>query len=157
METNWKNISIKKIAEIAKVGTATVDRVLHNRKGVNIKTKEKIFDVLNNLKNLNNNSTKKIVLCCESGTSYNNSLKHYMERAIKKENSNIILDSYFIPAKKFKPSIFEEIILKKYNESDGLIIVSQEDIKIESAIQKYCDLLHIIPYFCYLYSLGKKR
>ena len=58
----------------------------------------------------------------------------------KRRNNNIIIDPYFIPAKKFKPSYFEKIILNKFNESDGLIIVSQEDTNIERAIQKYSEL-----------------
>ena len=140
MKNNWKNISIKKIAELAKVGTATVDRVLHNREGVKEKTKNKILSVLNDLNGLNNNSKKKIVLCCESGQSYNNTLKYHVEKTSKKKNNNIAIESHYIPAKEFKPSIFEKIILDSYHESDGLIIVSQEDTKIERALQKYCDL-----------------
>ena len=140
MKNNWKNISIKKIAELAKVGTATVDRVLHNREGVKEKTKNKILSVLNELNDLNNNSKKKIVLCCESGQSYNNTLKYHVEKTSKKKNNNITIDPYYIPAKEFKSSIFEKIILNTCDESDGLIIVSQEDTIIERAIQKYCEL-----------------
>jgi LacI family transcriptional regulator len=140
MKNNWKNISIKKIAELAKVGTATVDRVLHNREGVKEKTKNKILSVLNDLNGLNNNSKKKIVLCCESGQSYNNTLKYHVEKTSKKKNNNIAIESHYIPAKEFKPSIFEKIILDSCHESDGLIIVSQEDTKIERALQKYCNL-----------------
>ena len=140
MKDNWKNISIKKIAEVARVGTATVDRVLHNRKGVNEKTKKRILSILSDISDLKNNSIKKIVLCCESGPSYNNTLKYHVEMITKRRNNNIIIDPYFIPAKKFKPSYFEKIILNKFNESDGLIIVSQEDTNIERAIQKYSEL-----------------
>ena len=59
MKDNWKNISIKKIAEVARVGTATVDRVLHNRKGVNEKTKKRILSILSDISVLKNNSIKK--------------------------------------------------------------------------------------------------
>ena len=34
MVSNWKNISIKKIAKASGFGTATVDRVLNKRDGV---------------------------------------------------------------------------------------------------------------------------
>ena len=43
--------SIKKIADIASVGTATVDRVLNNRKGVKKSTKLKILDAIHFLEN----------------------------------------------------------------------------------------------------------
>ena len=60
MKNHWKNVSIKKISDESGYGTATVDRVLNNRKGVSKKTKDKILNILNNLQNGNNkNQTKK--------------------------------------------------------------------------------------------------
>ena len=41
MVKNWKQASIKNIAKLAGVGTASVDRVLNNRKGVSTNTKTK--------------------------------------------------------------------------------------------------------------------
>ena len=42
MVKNWKQASIKSIAKLAGVGTASVDRVLNNRKGVSTNTKTKV-------------------------------------------------------------------------------------------------------------------
>ena len=58
MDSSWKKVSIKKIAEIANVGSATVDRVLHNRAGVKKSTKIKIINALEFLEQ--NNLKKKI-------------------------------------------------------------------------------------------------
>lgn len=72
MKNHWKNVSIKKISDESGYGTATVDRVLNNREGVSKKTKDKILKILNNLQNGNNiNQTKNILICCQSGPSYN--------------------------------------------------------------------------------------
>ena len=49
MVSNWKNISIKKIAKASGFGTATVDRVLNKRDGVSEKSKKAIYLTLENL------------------------------------------------------------------------------------------------------------
>ena len=140
MVKNWKQTSIKNIAKIAGVGTASVDRVLHNRKGVSKNTKEKVLKAYDEiLSNKHNNPLRKIVVCCESGSSFNNTLKKNIENFLKTKKINIILEPYFISAKNFKTTIFEKIIYDKIKDSDGLIIVSQEDFKIERAIQKYIE------------------
>ena len=43
MVSNWKSISIKKIAKESGFGTATVDRVLNKRSGVSEKSKIAIY------------------------------------------------------------------------------------------------------------------
>ncbi|WP_290795988.1 substrate-binding domain-containing protein [Flavihumibacter sp. UBA7668] len=42
-------VGVKEIARLAKVSIATVDRVLHNRTGVSVKTKEKIQQIIKEL------------------------------------------------------------------------------------------------------------
>ena len=76
MVSNWKNISIKKIAKASGFGTATVDRVLNKRDGVSEKSKKAIYLTLENLiKNPLKKEIKKILICCESGPSYNKTLE----------------------------------------------------------------------------------
>ena len=41
-----KNLGVKDIAKLANVSIGTVDRVLHNRQGVSLKTKEKILAII---------------------------------------------------------------------------------------------------------------
>ena len=72
MVFKWKNVSIKRISEESGYGTATVDRVLNNRTGVSKRTKDKIIKTLNNLQNgSQKNNKKNILVCCQSGPSYN--------------------------------------------------------------------------------------
>ena len=81
MVKNWKQVSIKNIAKVAGVGIASVDRVLHNRQGVSKKTKTKILKAYDEiLSNKHNNPLRKIVVCCESGSSFNNTLKKNIEK-----------------------------------------------------------------------------
>ena len=140
MVKNWKQTSIKNIAKIAGVGTASVDRVLHNRQGVSKNTKTKVLNAYDEiLSNKQDSPLRKIVVCCESGSSFNNTLKKNIENFINTKKINIILEPYYISAKNFKTKIFEKIIYDKIEDTDGLIIVSQEDFKIERAIQKYVE------------------
>ena len=140
MVKNWKQASIKNIAKLAGVGTASVDRVLNNRKGVSTNTKTKVLKAYDEIfSNKHDIPLRKIVVCCESGSSFNNTLKKNIENFLKTKKINIILEPYFISAKNFKTTIFEKIIYDKIEDSDGLIIVSQEDFKIERAVQKYIE------------------
>ena len=120
MKTHWKNVSIKKISEESGYGTATVDRVLNNRKGVSKKAKDKILKILTNLQNgKGKNDKKNILVCCQSGPSYNKTLEHSLDTI----NNNIYkfnLIKNFIPAKDFKPIQFIKI-LKESSKFDGVI------------------------------------
>ena len=135
MKTHWKNVSIKKISEESGYGTATVDRVLNNRKGVSKKAKDKIFKILTNLQNgKGKNDKKNILICCQSGPSYNKTLEYSLDTI----NNNIYkfnLIKNFIPAKDFKPIQFVKI-LKESSKFDGVIIVSQEDQNINNELSK---------------------
>ena len=75
MKKDWKNISVKKIAELAKVSTATVDRVLHGRKGTSKSTIRKVNDAVSNLKMGIDYKRKKILLFSQSGNSFNQKLE----------------------------------------------------------------------------------
>ena len=135
MKNHWKNVSIKKISDESGYGTATVDRVLNNRKGVSKKTKDKILKILNNLQNGNNtNQTKNILICCQSGPSYNKTLEQSLDK-INNEIYKFNLIKHFIPAKEFKPSQFVKI-LKETSKFDAVIIVSQEDQNINNELSK---------------------
>ena len=135
MKNHWKNVSIKKISDESGYGTATVDRVLNNRKGVSKKTKDKILNILNNLQNGNNkNQTKNILICCQSGPSYNKTLEESLDN-INNKIYKFNLIKHFIPAKEFKPSQFVKI-LKETSNFDAVIIVSQEDQNINNELSK---------------------
>ncbi|MDA8809437.1 LacI family DNA-binding transcriptional regulator, partial [Candidatus Pelagibacter bacterium] len=136
MVSYWKNVSIKKISEDSGYGTATVDRVLNNRPGVSKRTKDKILKTLNNLQNGNQKNNKKnILVCSQSGPSYNKTLEETLERVNSKNNNKFNLIKKFIAAKDFKPTHFTKI-LTDTSKFDAVIIVSQEDQNINNEITK---------------------
>lgn len=134
MKQNWKKVSIKKIAEIANVGTATVDRVLYNRKGVKKETKLKVLKALDFLED-GKKERKKIFLFCQSGNSYNISLQTTLNKILLNDHS-IEIDSEFILTKdKISKNIERRILQDK--EYDGLISVSTENPTINNIVQTF--------------------
>ena len=134
MTLSWKKISIKKIAGVAEVGTATVDRVLNNRMGVKKSTKVKILDAIKFLEN-NNERKKNIFLFCQSGAGYNQNLKKVLETYLNNRNT-INVDSEFILTKeKINEKIKNKILNKK--NYDGLIVVSTENSNINSIVNEF--------------------
>ena len=136
MGPNWKNISIKKIAEQSGYGTATVDRVLNNRQGVSKKSKDEILKILNNLqKGIIKEHTKNILICCESGPSYNKTLEHTIDHVNSGEEYQFNLSKILIAAKDFKVEKFIKI-LNHSEKFDALIIVCQENQIIDNSISQ---------------------
>ena len=134
MKQNWKKTSIKKIADIASVGTATVDRVLNNRKGVKKSTKLKILDAIHFLEN-NNERKKNIFLFCQSGNAYNNNLKKVLNTYLNNKKT-INIDSEFILTKEKLSERLKNKILNS-NNYDGLIVISTENSDINSIVNQF--------------------
>ena len=134
MKQNWKKVSIKKIAQIANVGTATVDRVLYNRKGVRKETKIKVLKALDFLE-YGKKEKKKIFLFCQSGNSYNVSLQATLNKILSKNNL-IEIDSEFILTRDKISKKIEKRILED-EEYDGLISVSTENPIINNIVQNF--------------------
>ena len=134
MKNSWKKVSIQKIAEIANVGTATVDRALNNRTGVKKTTKMKILNALHYLeKDLG--KKKKIFLLCQSGNAYNNTLKETLKEIVLK-NQSFQVSSKFILTKEKITHDLKQGILKK-NHYDGLIIVSTENKIVNEIVSEF--------------------
>ena len=134
MKNNWKKVSIKKIAKIANVGTATVDRVLYNREGVRKETKIKVLEALKYLEGGEKNK-KRVFLFCQSGLAYNKTLKKYLKKMLI-NNNNFEVDYEFIETREIISTKTENRILKD-KEYDGLIVVSTENYKINNIVQSF--------------------
>ena len=134
MKHEWKKISIRKIATIANVGTATVDRALNNRKGVKKTTKLKILNALNYLQT-DHGKKRNIFLMCQSGSAYNNTLKETLDEILTK-NQSFEVDSKFILTKEKINDNLKQKILNK-NKYDGLIIVSTENKIVTEIVNEF--------------------
>lgn len=130
----WKNISIKKISEESGYGTATVDRVLNDRPGVSQKSKNKVLKILSNLqKGIKKDNKKRILICCESGPSYNRTLETIIDNVNLKNEYQYNLSKKIIAAKDFKTENFVKLI-DNSEQFDALLIISQENHSINNSI-----------------------
>ena len=134
MENGWKKVSIKKIAKLANVGSATVDRVLNNRLGVKKNTKLKILNAIEFLEN-NKGEKKNIFLLCQSGNAYNNALKRILNNYILNQNTIEINSEFILTKEKITEKLKSRIL--KDNNYDGLIIVSTENSTVNEIVNQY--------------------
>ena len=134
MENDWKKVSIKKIAKLANVGSATVDRVLNNRLGVKKNTKLKILNAIEFLEN-NKGEKKNIFLLCQSGNAYNNALKKILNNYLLNQNTIEINSEFILTKEKITEKLKSRIL--KNNNYDGLIIVSTENSTVNEIVNQY--------------------
>ena len=134
MKQNWKKVSIKKIAEIADVGSATVDRVLNNRIGVKKSTKLKILNAIEFLEN-NNVKKRNIFLLCQSGNTYNNTLKKTLKKYLLTNNNINVSTEFILTKEKITEGIKKRILHD--NNYDGLIIVSTENNTSNTIVNEF--------------------
>lgn len=127
-------IRIKDIAQKAGVSAGSIDRVLHNRKGVSEATRQKVLDIINELgykpnllaRTLKTGKAFKIAVLIPKHNNEN----PYWERPFKginkalneMEHYGIALDTYFFDLKKissFKSQMYRMLM----NKPDGIIMV----------------------------------
>lgn len=136
----WRQPTIKEIAEVAKVGTATVDRVLNGRTGVREATRKKVFAAIELLSKEPQtpelSQQHKIVFICESGIEFNQSL----ENAVNHSQSMSAFSDFqctfiAIETRDVDPVRFAQLIERTATDISGLIIVAREDLTINRAIK----------------------
>ena len=135
MKNHWNNISIKKISELSEVSTATVDRVLHQRKGASKHTIEKVNDALKKLKDGMSYKSKKILLFCQSGNSFNKKIDKNINQLSKNNGLYKNLDTIYILPHENIPTYLNINFLK--NNYDALIVIAAENSKIKNLIQSF--------------------
>ena len=135
---DWRQPTIKEIARVAKVGTATVDRVINGRGGVREPTRKKVLDAMGMLANGPQSASlakpHKIAFICDSGVSFNTSLENAIQRC---KTIPVGFECSFgaIETKDVEPVRFAQLIERTAAEAVGLILIAREELIINRAIK----------------------
>ncbi|WP_339542025.1 MULTISPECIES: LacI family DNA-binding transcriptional regulator [unclassified Pseudomonas] len=143
----WKGPTVQQVAKVARVGVATVDRVLNNRPGVRENTRLKVLAALDKLKKdlADGMATLQIKLFCDSGETFNATLAG-AEALVNASTPGVVVHGYYVPTNQVDPATFADQVQAEGASADGVIVVSREHPAINRAIRKLCSLG--IPVVC---------
>lgn len=132
----WKGPTIREIAELAGVGSASVDRVLNNRPSVKDKTRTRVLAALKKLEgdNANNSDTLKILLISESGETFNGAMglaAEHVNRAVP----GVQVDCHFVITSEMEPTSFARKISEDGMLVDGVVLVAREHPAVNRAVR----------------------
>ena len=152
---SWKGPTIREVAELSGVGTATVDRVLNGRAGVREKTRERVNAALRKLSDTQATGAHyRLRLLCDSGVTFNQA----MQRAVAEVNRTApgisIYDDYSL-TDEFDQVSFARRIEETGIGFDGLILVAREHPAVNQAVRRL--LRTGIPVVCITSDLPSSR
>lgn len=135
----WKGPTVEQIAKVARVGVATVDRVLNNRVGVREHTRLKVLAALDKLRQdqASGTATLCIKLFCDSGETFNATLAGAQE-VINSSTPGVVVHGYYEPTHQVDPATFADQVQADGAAADGVIVVSREHPAINRAIRSLC-------------------
>ena len=133
----WKGPTVREIAALAKVGPATVDRVLNNRSGVREKTRAKVLGALEKITHdrTDGDAPLKIRLFCESGETFNAAMAA-AEQEVNRSVPGAAVHGDYVTTSLMEPVSFAKQIELSGPEADGIILVSREHPAINRAVRK---------------------
>ena len=120
--TRWKRPTIREIADLAGVGTASVDRVLNNRPGVKANTRNAVQAAIAKLTHDGGmgDGTLDIRLFCESGVSFNGTMETAAQRA-NRTVPGVHITGHYEVTHESDPARFARRIEDEGAEADGVI------------------------------------
>jgi LacI family transcriptional regulator len=124
--------SVEEVALLAGVGTATVDRVLNGRSLVSGEMRTRVIDALSKLRAPHNFYKRRICFLCESGDSFNRALTEAV-LAIGWRRQDLELAIRTFPSMDVRLINFAQEIEREAESSDGLVLVSRENIHVTRA------------------------
>lgn len=134
----WRSPTIAEIANAAKVGTATVDRVLNGRDKVSAATRTKVMDALSRLTKgeafPKAPDNPKIAFLADSGISFNASLEQAAKR-YGEAHPEIEVDFEGVHTADFDATVFARTIERAAETAEGIVIVTREDLTITRALR----------------------
>ncbi|MBL4626560.1 MAG: LacI family DNA-binding transcriptional regulator [Roseicyclus sp.] len=155
-KNHWKGPTVREIAKLAGVGSASVDRVLNDRPGVKEKTRAKVLTALEKLEydRGRNMQGLDIRLFCESGVAFN----QQMEAAVINANRTlpgVQVHGRLVTTSESDPVQFANQIEKDSKNADGVILIAREHPAINMAMRKLVSAL--MPVVCLTTDLPSSR
>lgn len=152
----WKGPTVREIADLAGVGSATVDRVLNNRPGVREKTRQRVQKALDKLSNEGAAGAEKMEIrfFCESGETFNQAFAA-AESEINRSTPGAIVHGIYVATNLLEPMSFARSIIEDGQNSHGVIVVAREHPAINGAIRKLVS--EGVPVVCLTTDLPSSR
>lgn len=133
---SWKGPTIHEIAELAGVGSASVDRVLNNRPGVKEKTRNRVQAALETLssENAGTSESLRILLFCESGETFNGAMALAADH-VNRTMPGAQVDCHFVNTSEMEAAPFARRIAEDGMQSDGVILIAREHPAVNRAVR----------------------
>ncbi|NVO25734.1 LacI family DNA-binding transcriptional regulator [Donghicola mangrovi] len=153
--SNWRGPTITEIAELAGVGTASVDRVMNNRPGVKEKTRQRVMNAYNKLMlERGEGGTLDLRLFCESGEGFNEAMKRAAVEA-NRTVPGILITPYFETTSDLDPIRFARRMQDDGAAAQGVILVAREHPAINRAARAL--MAQGVPVVCLTTDLPSSR
>jgi len=123
---------VAEIAALAGVGTATVDRILNDRKPFSEHTRERVISALEALRLPRQNKRPAITFLCESGDSFNRALTEAVQ-AVAWRRQDLSLKTTCFSSADLRITEFVDILRAEAERCDGLVLIAREDTNVVRA------------------------
>jgi LacI family transcriptional regulator len=131
-----KKLTIQDIARISGLSTATVDRVMNNRPGVKESTRIRVENALRQGgTELQPQVTRKIAFVIDAGSSFIEIIRTSLER-VKANFPHISFSFDSVLNCERDQQAFCQTLTSRIADSDGVVIVSREDMLINSEVRE---------------------
>lgn len=152
----WKGPTVQEIAELAGVGSASVDRVLNNRPGVKESTRKRVLGALKKLNHQQGDSEQAldIRLYCDSGEAFNAMMESSAVQ-VNRSVAGVEVTGHYVLTGKMEPIPFARKLETEGAEADGVIVNAREHPAINRAVRKLVGLG--VPVVCLHNDLPSSR
>ena len=156
LQQGWKGPSLKAIATLAGLGTATVDRVLNNRAGVSEKTRARVLSALEKLSQEAGSGTTvlDLRLFCDSGASFNAAMETAVA-AVNRSLPGVHIRGSYTPTSLVDPATFARRIEEEGAAAGGVMVAAREHPAVNRAIRRLCAAG--VPVICLTTDLPSSR
>lgn len=154
--TRWKGPTIQEIADLAGVGSASVDRVLNNRPGVREKTRKRVMAALEKLTEEQESGAElfEIKMFCESGETFNSAMAQAADQ-VNRSIPGVQVSGHYVSTDLLDPGIFARRFEEEGARADGAVIIAREHPAINRAVRKLVGMG--VPVVCLTTDLPSSR